>query len=176
MNWVSWLRGRWGWAAAGLALGAGCYAAGRWAAPTKTVEVEVERVVTKVETVEVEKVVKVAGPVRVVTKRVEVPGPAGPTVTVERVVERGPTTTTTDTASSGTVAQASEKVVEKIVERDAPRFLLGPTVGAGFSVNGLTPPMYGGIFGVRVGPLYILAQGEGGTVGGSARAGLAFTF
>jgi hypothetical protein len=59
----------------------------------EVVKVETREVV-KVQTVEVEK--RVEGPVRVVERRVEVPGPAGPTVTVVRTEERGPVTVTHD--------------------------------------------------------------------------------
>jgi hypothetical protein len=70
--------------------------AGRYSRPAEVREVvKVQtRTVFQVERVEVAK--RVEGPVRIVERRVEVPGPAGPTVTVIRTEDRGPVVVTHD--------------------------------------------------------------------------------
>ena len=117
-----------------LAALAGAYGAGRLQAPsrvvtqTQTVEVEKEKVVYR------DRVVK--GPVVVREKRVEVPGPAGPTVTVERVVERAPVVreTARDTATDTTTATATQVTQT----RDYPRLTVGGGAGLPLSSPQLT--------------------------------------
>ena len=155
---------------------------GRYTQPTKVVEKEriVERQV--VDEKAVAKAVsearttwekEVVDHTRVVTKYLE-------GKVVERVEYRD-----RDTTSSGgkvqtqTVTIEVEKRVEvvkevekeKIVTRDAPRLTLGTTIGwAGV-------PTYGASACVRIlGPLSLLAQGEGGAGTWSARAGVGLTF
>jgi hypothetical protein len=143
------------------------YGTGRFASPTRVETRDVERVVTKVEYRD--RVVKVQGPVRIVTKTLTVPGPAGPTVTVERVVTRDPVTTTIDT--TGTGSQATEKIVEKIVERDAPRLTLLGTIGTDITNP---KPVYGGFVAARIaGPLTVGA-GFDSSLRATVAAGLAF--
>lgn len=174
-----WLRAhpRTGWALGAGALAAASFGAGRYSAPTR---VET-REVTKVETVEVvkwqDRETKVEGPVRVVERRVEVPGPQGPTVTVEKVVEREKVVTVHDSQGTDMAAAASEKVVERLVERDAPRWTVGGTIGAGMASGALQPPSYGALVGYRLlGPLGLLAQAEGGPGGFSGRLGVTLQF
>lgn len=97
-------------------LGSGTVIA-RYTLPPKVTE----RVVTKVETVEVvkwkEKVVVEQGPVRVVTKTVTVPGPQGSTVTVEKIVEKGKVVTVHDNSGSSQQATSSESSASKITDR-----------------------------------------------------------
>jgi hypothetical protein len=66
----------------------GGYVAGRYTTSVKVTE----RIVTVTKEVEVvkwqDRLVEVQGPVRTTTKTVTVPGPMGPTVTVEKVVEK----------------------------------------------------------------------------------------
>jgi hypothetical protein len=161
------LRSRWTWGgAAALAL-VGAFGAGRYAAPTKVEVREVEKVVEVVKWRDREVITK--GPVTVVTKTRTVPGPAGPTIEVEKVVIREKVVTV-HTQGVDTVTE-TEKVVEKLVERDAPRLTLGATIGwAGV-------PTYGAYAGVRIlGPLSLMAQGEGGAGVWSARVGAGLTF
>ena len=169
---ISWLKQNRVVVVVSLAAIVAAYGFGRYAAPTKTVETDISRTFAGWDWRQ--NVVTVKGPVRVVTKRVEVPGPAGPTVTIERVVTRDPVTTTTGTAGSG--LQGTERVVEKIVERKAPAVALFGTVGLGFN-GGMSPPMYGLGATVRIaGPITVFGQGEAGPGGGSARVGLGISF
>jgi hypothetical protein len=74
----------------------------------------VTKIETKIETVEVEKwrdrIVKEQGPVRETTRTVTVPGPAGPTVTVDRIVEREKVVTkTVNSGQHDTVIVEREK-------------------------------------------------------------------
>jgi len=127
--------------------------------------------------------VKVEGPVRIVTRYR--PAPEGPPppgcpecpAIIEVTEDHGPTTTTTDTNASTSAASSGSQVVEKLVERDAPRVAIFGTVGVPFSGLGVQPPAYGLTVTARVlGPLTVLAGGEGGPSGGSARVGLGLTF
>jgi hypothetical protein len=151
----------------------GSYGAGRFMAPTK---VETREVVKTVEVVKWrDREVVTKGPVKVVTRTVTVPGPEGPTVTVDRVVEREKVVTV-HTQGADTVT-TNEKIVEKLVERDAPRVTLAATIGAGFSSEGVTAPAYGVLALGRVaGPFVVGAQAEGNLSGGSARVIAGVTF
>jgi hypothetical protein len=172
---LDWCRERpWTWAAAtGVALGIAGYGAGRFAAPTKVETREVERVVEVVKWRDRETVVE--GPVRVVTKTVTVPGPEGATITVEKIVEKERVVTVHTQGAD--VTTETERVVEKLVERDAPRVTLAATVGAGFSAAGVTAPSYGVLaLGRVLGPLVVGAQAEGNLQAGSARWIVGLTF
>ena len=176
---MSWLREHPRWAMACGAAGALAvgFGAGRYSAPTK---VETREVV-KTEQVEVvrwqDRVVVEKGPVREVTKTVTVPGPQGPTVTVERVVEREKVVTVKDSQGTDMAAAASEKVVERLVERDAPRWTVGATVGTGWQGGVIQPPAFGALLGYRLlGPLGLVLQGEWGVGGVSGRLGLTVQF
>ena len=100
-------------ALAGLALG---IVIAKYTLPPKTItkteiktEVQ-ERVVYK------DRVVVEQGPVRVTTRTTTVPGPAGPTVTVEKVVEKEKIVTVKDsTGRTDVVVQQAEKT-EKITD------------------------------------------------------------
>jgi hypothetical protein len=167
------LRSRWTWGgAAALAL-IGAFGAGRYMAPTKVEVREVEKVVEVVKWRDKEVITK--GPVTVVTKTRTVPGPAGPTIEVEKVVTREKVVTV-HTQGVDTVTEV-ERLSEKVVERDAPRWTVFGTVGAGFNGSGLTAPAYGGGVAFRfLGPLTAVVQAEGGSQGGSARIGLGAAF
>lgn len=168
-----------GWitlAVVGVLLVAAGYGAGRFAAPTKeTVKVETEWK-SRVEYVEVEKKVEVRGPVRVRERRVEVPGPQGPTVYVDRTEDQGPVTTTTDTGRTGTMEEQGREVVEKTVTRDAPRFGIFGTAAAGFEAGAVTTAVGVAVTYRVAGPFTLMLQGEGGASGGSARVGVGLTF
>jgi hypothetical protein len=69
---------------------------GRSSKVTETREVVKVQTRTVYQIERVESARRVEGPVRVVERRVEVPGPAGPTVTVTRTEDRGPVTVTHD--------------------------------------------------------------------------------
>ena len=174
-SFVTWLRARpwWVWALVAVAALVASFGAGRFMAPTK---VEVREVTKTVEVVKWrDREVVTQGPVRVVTRTKTVPGPAGPTVEVEKIVEREKVVTV-HTQGADTVT-TNEVVKEKIVERDAPRITLAATVGAGFSSSGLTAPAYGLLAMGRIaGPLVIGAQAEGNLQGGSARALIGLQF
>ena len=176
------LRSRWFKGGAAAVCLAGAFGAGRYAAPTKVEEREriVERLVVDEKTIEARVAAAkvtwekdIIDHTRVETRYVE----GKPSVRIE-YRDR-------DTHSEGTKVETKtvyvdrevkvevEKVVEKerIVTRDAPRLTLGATVGwAG-------TPTYGAFAGVRIlGPLTLLAQGEGGAGVWSARAGVGLTF
>jgi hypothetical protein len=166
---ISWLREHPRVAAGGacvVALAAGV-GVGRYSAPTKVETREVERVVEVVRWRDREVVTK--GPVKVVTRTVTTPGPQGPTVTVDRIVEQEKVVTV-HTQGLDTTTEV-ERLTEKVVTRDAPRLTLGATVGyAGV-------PTYGGFATIRIlGPLTLLGQGEGGVGVWSARAGVGISF
>lgn len=96
------------------------------------------RVTTKIETrTEIQEVVKwkdrevvVEGPVRETTRTVTVPGPAGPTVTVEKVVEREKIVTVHDNTGTSQINQDVETKAEKTVD-SRPWFALEAGVGIG---------------------------------------------
>ena len=104
---------RWALIAAGAALAlAAAYVAGLYAAPVRVEERTRVEWRTVYQIVTQEKRVETQGPVRWRERRVEVPGPAGPTITVEREEERGPVTITHDlnvnaSGSSEGTAEAS---------------------------------------------------------------------
>jgi hypothetical protein len=140
---------------------------------------------TKVETREVVKTVEVVkwrdrevvtqGPVKVVTRTVTTPGPAGPTVTVDRVVEREKVVTV-HTQGTDTVT-TNEVIKEKLVERDAPRVAVFGTVGLPFGSAGVAPPVYGVALTARVlGPFSLMVAGAGGPAGGVATGGVGVQF
>jgi hypothetical protein len=141
-----------------------CAAGGVWygrasaPAKTETKVVEVERVVEKRVSVEVQ------GPVRerIVTR--DVPGPRGPERVVVHEIERGPVTK----------VEGSEKEAERVVEKVKvvtlqPRFMAGVKAGANLALE----PRYGVEGKYRIaGPVW--AGVEVGTYGGFVT--LAFTF
>ena len=100
-------------AIAGLALG---IVVAKYTLPPRTVtkteiKTEVQEKVVYKDRVVVEK-----GPERITTRTVSVPGPAGPTVTVEKIVEKESVVTVKDSAGrTDTVIQQAEKT-EKTVD------------------------------------------------------------
>jgi hypothetical protein len=99
-----------------------------------------ERVVTKVEVREVEKwkdrVVVEKGPERVTTRTVTTPGPQGPTVTVEKIVEKEKIVTVRD--SSGTRDTARTDESEKVrIEDSRAWFALEGGAGIGLSTGAI---------------------------------------
>ena len=80
---------------AGVALGGlvGGFFICKYTLPPRTVTITETKVVERI--VYQDKIVKEQGPVRVVTRTTTVPGPAGPTVTVEKVVEKEKVVTVT---------------------------------------------------------------------------------
>jgi hypothetical protein len=63
-----------------------------------------------------DKIVKEQGPVRVTTKTVTVPGPAGPTVTVEKIVEKDRVVTVTVKEGAATIDTKEESKSSKIID------------------------------------------------------------
>lgn len=159
---IAWIREHKYWLLGAAVLAATAYSAGRLSGPTRVETIEVEKIVEK----EVVKRVTEKGPVRYKKVIVETPGAERVTTVT---IDKDPVTITVDRD----VVRESEKVVEKIVEREGPKFLLGPSIGASFP---LSAPSYGGVIGYRTGPVWWLAQGEGNAQGGSARVGVAWSF
>ena len=167
--WV-WLRAH-PWAAytgGACVLAAASYGAGRFTAPTKVETREVTREVEVVKWRDREVITK--GPVKVVTRTVSVPGPEGPTVTVDRIVEREKVVTV-HTQGADTVT-TNERLVEKIVTRDAPRLTLALTGGVALDS---AAPTWGALGHYRtIGPLVLGATytRQGNTL--QAIAGITF--
>lgn len=158
----SWIKANKYWLIGAAVCAAAAYSAGRLSGPTRVETIEVEKIVEK----EVVKRVTEKGPVRY--KKVVVEKPGAERVTTV-TVDKDPVVITVDRD----VVRDTEKTVEKIVEREGPKLLLGPTLGASFP---LSAPSYGGVIGYRTGPVWWLAQGEGNAQGGSARVGVAWSF
>jgi hypothetical protein len=102
-------------ALAGLVLG---IVIAKYTLPPKTIT----KTETKVQVVEKivyrDNIVKEQGPVRIVTKTTTVPGPAGPTVTVEKVVEKEKiVTVTVREGASATDTKVSEKTSKTVDNR-----------------------------------------------------------
>jgi hypothetical protein len=96
----------------------------------------------------VERVKVVEGPVRWRTKRVEIPGPAGPVITEERWIEKGPVTY--DATSEAQVVTRTEAVVE--TERSTWRV----AALAGWDSLALEPSVWGGEASRRIaGPFWV---------------------
>jgi hypothetical protein len=76
------------------------------------------RTVYQIEKVETEK--RVEGPVRIVERRVEVPGPAGPTVTVIRTEDRGPVVVTHDVNVNAAGSEAETREASKVTTSSRP--------------------------------------------------------
>lgn len=114
-------------------LGGGIVVA-KYTLPPKTVtKIEVKTVVQE-KIVYKDRVVVEQGPVRVVTRTTTVPGPAGPTVTVEKVVEKEKIVTVKD--SSGRVdTVVQEKVVSTKTVESRPAFALGGVGGMDLSTG-----------------------------------------
>ena len=186
----TWLRAHpWaGYTGGACVLAAASFGAGRYMAPTKTLETErvVERQVidekytaAKVAEARTTWEREVVDHTRVVTKYVE-----------GKVIERIEYRDRETASSGGTVTVRTEyvdrivkveveKVVEvtKLVERDCPRVTLAATVGAGFRSGAVSPPAYGvEALGRVLGPLVVGAGAEGNATGGAARviAGIQF--
>jgi hypothetical protein len=175
MNPVSWLREHprvavGGAVAVALVAGVGI---GRFTLPTKVEEREVVRTVEVVKWRDREVITK--GPVKVVTKTVTTPGPAGPTVTVDREVFRDKVVTV-HVQGKDTVTE-KDRLVEKVVERDAPRVAVFGTVGLPFSAGGIQPLQFGAAATARVlGPISVIVAGSGGASGGVATGGLGLSW
>lgn len=144
------------------------FGAGRYSAPTKTVvEVQTRDVVKLVEVV---KEVRVQGPVRVVERRVEVPGAAGPTVYVERTTEDAGSTTIKDSVKDIVKDTETKSVVTTV--RDVGRFALVGTLGMDVAKPGAV--VYGGQLQARVlGPL-VVGVGFDSSLRASALVGLSW--
>jgi hypothetical protein len=90
----------------------------KYTLPPKTIT----KTETKVQVIEKivyrDNIVKEQGPVRIVTKTTTVPGPAGPTVTVEKVVEKEKiVTVTVREGTSATDTKVSEKTSKTVDSR-----------------------------------------------------------
>jgi hypothetical protein len=161
-------RMRWPWyAAAAIAISLGIFALGRFSAPvrTETKNVYVDREVVKWRDVEK----KVEGPVRVVVKTRLVPGPQGPVVERERVVERG--AVTTERASDGQASRSTQIETKTVSEYDRAHWLLGASVGMQIGKPG---EVYGGQILYRViGPAWL---GIAGDSSGAAKLQFAISF
>lgn len=123
-----------------LGLVAAGFAAGWFSKPSPPPKIEVkyedrveyrDRVVTK----------EVAGPVKVVVRKISVPGPQGPTVTVEKVVERAGETREVVREVAGEVK--TERIEVRTPAPPLPRWLLGGGVVLGR--DGLEPALMGGV-------------------------------
>lgn len=174
-----WCRERpWTWAAgAGLLAGVAGFGAGRFAAPTRIVERTVYTTQAQATATASARMTVDRGPVKVTKRKTITPGPNGPVVQLDTVIERAPVKTTTESQASGASSSTASLTTERVTERDAPRLTLALTVGAGFSSGGITQPSYGILALGRVaGPLVVGAQAEGNMTSGSARliAGLTF--
>jgi len=171
--------------AAGVGVG---YGFGRYSQPTKVKEVAERKLEEHHEERKVAESVRVEAPARVTTTTRTRPAPARkeplpagcpecpPIKEVVRVEERGQVVTAWGSESTQVTDTKAEERVERIVERDAPRLMLGAT--AAFQlVNGVpTPPAWGALVGYRlVGPVWALGQGEVGAGSASFRLGVAFT-
>jgi hypothetical protein len=138
----------------GLYCSLGCLAAGGYLGwrlkPDPPPEVHYQLAVARKVQIS-EHTVTVEGPERVITQRVEVPGPAGPTVTVTTVVERGPTRTETGHQEARTEQAVQALTLVPPPPAPLPRWSLGG--GILLSKAGLQP---GGGVGVRlIGPIWI---------------------
>jgi len=102
--------------AGGLVLG---IVVAKYTLPPKTIT----KTETKIEQVEVvkwrDREVKVEGPVKVVTKTTTVPGPAGPTVVVEKVVTKESVTTVIDNSGASTTGTKVDEKTSKTVDNRA---------------------------------------------------------
>jgi len=154
------LRSRWTWIALGAVVvaGAGGYAAGRYAAPVKTVETTRVEYRDRVVTQEVVREVRVAGPVRIQERIVERPGAER---VVERVIERGPVTTTTDAASSSERTSSGTTATTRVVEARRPATAL--ELGASWAPSHLQvrPERVDAALGRRIlGPVWLAVTAE----------------
>lgn len=145
------------------------FSAGRYSAPRPKIEKSVEykeRVVWKDRDVEK----RVEGPVRVVVKTRQIPGPQGPTIETIRTVERGPVSVVKQ--HDGQALSETQLQAKLTITPQGPRLLIGPTVGA--SIRDPFVPVYGGLAAWRFGgPFWLIAAADSG---GSVRAGLAIQF
>ena len=130
---------------AGVALVGAAFLAGRFSVrppPTKVAYLD------RTTEVVVERVKVVEGPVRWRTKRVEIPGPAGPTITEERWVEKGPVTY--DATRDAQVVIHTEAAVE--TERAKWR----ASLRGGWDSFALKPGVWGGELSRRIsGPFWV---------------------
>ena len=96
-------------------VGLGCFVGGgvayKYAMPPRIVERE--KVVVKTVEVErvVDRIVEIQGPVRETTKTVTVPGPMGPTVTIEKITEKE--VVKIETVHDGSSASSTDTSVDK---------------------------------------------------------------
>jgi hypothetical protein len=138
------------WILVSVAAAALGFGAGQLLKPAKVVTKVEERVVEKV--VYRDRLVKEQGPVRIVTKTVTTPGKDGPTITVEKVVEKEKIVTVR--VRDGESTTNSTTVSEKTVTNEYPRFTVLGTVGT--DVNLKLPIVYGGQALYRVlGPIQV---------------------
>jgi hypothetical protein len=137
------------WILVSVAAAALGFGAGQLLKPAKVVTKVEERVVEKV--VYRDRLVKEQGPVRIVTKTVTTPGKDGPTITVEKVVEKEKVVTVR--VRDGESTTNSTTVSEKTVTNEYPRFTVLGTVGVNLAD---WKPAYGGQALYRVlGPIQV---------------------
>lgn len=98
---------------AGLVLG---IVIAKYTLPPRTITKTEIKTVVQEKIVYQDRVVKEEGPVRVVTKTVTVPGPAGPTVTVEKIVEKEKVVTQTVREGGVDTVVQTEIVEKKVVD------------------------------------------------------------
>lgn len=105
------------WGAAALLACALSFAWGRAWAPGKITERTKYDTRTVYQIVQVEKERRVEGPVRIVERRIEVPGPTGITVTTERTEDRGPVVVTHDLKLTSSVVATEASESSRVVTR-----------------------------------------------------------
>lgn len=193
---LTWCRERpWtGMVGVGLIAAALGYGAGRFAAPTRVETVDSSSWFGAWEWRQATHETTTAGPVTTTTTtrkapgrpaQPPVPGPAGTPICPEcpeieetsTTTQSGPVVTHRDTEGSGSQVETRTEEHRSLVERDPPRVAIFGTVAVPFSGAGAAPPAYGVTVTARVlGPVTVLAGGEGNAVGGSARVGVGVTF
>ena len=130
---------------AGVALTGAAFIAGRFSVrppPTKVAYLD------RTTEVVVERVKVVEGPVRWRTKRVEIPGPAGPTITEERWVEKGPVT-----YEAAHDVRAETRTETQVETR---RATWRASLRSGWDALSLQPSVWGGELSRRIsGPFWV---------------------
>jgi hypothetical protein len=146
-------------AVAGLGLG---IVIAKYTLPPRTVT----KTEIKTETVEVvkwkDRIVEVQGPTKTTIKTVTVPGPAGPTVTVEKVIEKEKVVTVHDSTGGSTTSIATDEKTSKTVdarswfalEGMAAVSLEGRWAGAGSAQLRLLGPLWAGVGAIKADTWY----------------------
>lgn len=96
------------------------FVAGRYSAPVKVEERTKYETRTVYQIVQVEREKRIEGPVRIVERRVEVPGPAGPTIEIVRTEERGPVVVTHDLNLTSSVVAEETGETSRVVTAARP--------------------------------------------------------